>query len=69
MYDFGDGDGGLDGTLTMLALITGNTVFLSEEMKPMWITSLQGTGDFKNVNIKATSVAPYHVGIVSGWPE
>ena len=69
MYDFGDGDGGLDGTLTMLALITGNTEFLSSEMKPMWITSLQGTGDFKNVNIKSTAISPNHMGIVSGWPE
>ena len=68
MYDFGEGDGGLDGTLTMLATITGNTLFLSGE-KPMWITSLQGTGDFKNVNIKSTAVTPNHSGIVSGWPD
>ena len=52
----------------MLALITGNTLFLSGE-KAMWITSLKGTGDFKNVNIKSAAVTPNHIGIVSGWPE
>jgi hypothetical protein len=67
MYDFGDGDGGLDGTLTMLALITGNDLMLGE--RPMWITSLQGTGDFQNVKIKATTGGIGHTGIVKGWPE
>jgi hypothetical protein len=68
MYDFGDGDGGLDGTITMLALITGN----SESpwvSKPMFITSLQGTGDFANVQIQATAAVPGHAGVVIGWPE
>ncbi len=49
----------------LVGTITGNTLFLSGE-KPMWITSLQGTGDFvKNVNIKSTaSEAPNHSEVI-----
>jgi len=64
MYDFGDGDGGIDGTLTMLALRTSGLT------RPMNIRSLQGTGDLKNVIIQATQGAGFtHTGVVKGWPE
>ena len=67
-YDFGEGDGGLDGTITMLALLTGNSVIFGGEVV-MKITSLQGTGDFQNVNIQAAGVSGGHGGVVIGWPE
>jgi hypothetical protein len=64
MYDFGDGDGGIDGTITMLALTT------SGPNRAMHIRSLQGTGDLQNVVILATGGGGFtHTGIVSGWPE
>ena len=69
MYDFSAVLGGLDGTITMLALVTGNDLMLQPDTKPMFITSLQGTGDFKNVQIQATAISPNHMGVVSGWPE
>jgi hypothetical protein len=61
MYDFGDGDGGIDGTLSMLAVTAQDEV--------MWITSVGGTGDLQNVQVFATSLAPGHDGIVIGWPN
>ena len=61
MYDFGDGDGGIDGTLSMLAVTAQDEV--------MWITSVGGTGDLQNVQVFATALAPGHNGVVIGWPE
>ena len=62
MYDFGDGDGGLDGSIQMLAITAEDGV--------MHIRSLRGTGDLQNVQIQATSLGGFtHTGIVSGWPE
>jgi hypothetical protein len=72
MYDFGDDGVGPDGTISMryVANKGANNIF-----------SLAGTGDFKNVQIKATSwyfldvttIPPtmniFHEGLVSGWPE
>jgi hypothetical protein len=70
MYDFGDGDGGLDGTITMLALVTGNTASVFDpDAKPMFITSIEGTGDFSDVQIQATGGGLGHAGVVLGWPE
>jgi hypothetical protein len=68
MYDFSAVQGGLEGTLTMVALVTGNGQMLIDA-NPMFITSLQGTGDFKNVQILSSTGPMTHVGIVSGWPE
>lgn len=60
MYDFTNLDG-LEGTIQMLAIQTGET---------MHIRSLQGTGDFQNVQIQATlDELGSHTGVVIGWPE
>jgi hypothetical protein len=71
MYNFSAIPGGLEGTLSMLA--TKNNDDSS-------IVSVAGTGDFKNVQVKAT-ISPqwydaanlivniYHDGMVSGWPH
>jgi hypothetical protein len=70
MYDFGDGDGGLDGTITMLALVTGDSVSVFDpDVKTMFITSVEGTGDFSNVQIQAKGAGTGHEGVVIGWPE
>jgi len=62
MYDFSAVPGGIEGTLTMLA-ITANP-------GGMHIRSLQGTGDLQNVQIWATGADGLgHIGLVSGWPE
>ena len=68
MYDFSAVPGGLEGTIKLVALVTGNTLMLIGD-KPTYITSLQCTGDFQNVNIKATVAGLGHTGVVSGWPE
>jgi hypothetical protein len=71
MYNFSAVPGGLEGTLSMLATMK-NDVFS--------IVSTGGTGDFKNVQVKATNspiwfeeakliVHTYHTGMVSGWPN
>ena len=72
MYDFGDDGNGPDGTISMRYVVNNGANN---------INSLAGTGDFKNVQIKATawteldfvSIPPkvliFHEGIVSGWPE
>jgi hypothetical protein len=70
MYNFSAVPGGLEGTLSMLNVmdeVTGSGV------------SVGGTGDFKNVEVKATSynwfdaanlvINVYHDGMVSGWPK
>lgn len=68
MYDFGDG--GLDGTITMLALITGDPESIFDpEIKDMFITSIEGTGDFSDIKIQARSGGTGHEGVVLGWPE
>ena len=71
MYNFSAVPGGLEGTLKMLA--TSKDGVSS-------IVSVGGTGDFKNVQVKAT-ISPqwyeaakmvvniYHDGAVSGWPN
>lgn len=69
MYDFSAVPGGLEGTITMLALVTGDSSSPLGDSKPMFITSLQGTGDFRNVQIQATGAGLGHSGVVMGWPE
>lgn len=70
MYDFSAVPGGLEGTIRMLALITGDSEpGLLGESKPMFITSVEGTGDFANVQIQATGAGLGHGGVVIGWPE
>ena len=69
MYDFSAFAGGLSGTIKLVALVTGNSELVLGG-KPMLITSLQGTGDFANVQIQATAGATGgHEGVVIGWPE
>jgi hypothetical protein len=71
-YDFSAVPGGLDGTIRMRA--TGKDDVTS-------VRSLAGTGDFRNVEIKATKISAgdtfdpvtfvvgyVHEGCVSGWP-
>jgi hypothetical protein len=67
MYDFGDDDEGLDGTINLVALWTGGE-YLAKAGK---ITSIKCTGDFQNVQIQAAPDvgSPTHIGVVSGWPE
>ena len=72
MFDFSAYEGGLDGTLQMRAEFNAGGLF---------INSLAGTGDLRNVQVKATQtdeggfnpvtfdVTVVHRGIVSGWPE
>ena len=71
MYNFSAVPGGLEGTLSMLATMKDAVGS---------IVSVGGTGDFKNVEVKAT-ISPqwydaanlvvniYHDGMVSGWPK
>ena len=62
MYDFSAFPGGLEGTLSMLAITAEDGV--------MHIRSLKGTGDLQNVQIQATSPGGFaHIGIVLGWPQ
>ena len=60
-YDFSAVEGGIEGTLEMLA-ITANP-------GGMHIRSVRGTGDLQNVQIQATGVGMGHIGTVIGWPE
>ncbi len=67
MYDFSAVPGGIEGTLRMQAILTGDGSPLA-----LSINSLAGTGDLQNVMIKATShlgTPIVHDGIVSGWQE
>ena len=69
-YDFSAVPGGLEGTITLVALVTGNTASVFDpDAKAMLITSTECTGDFSNVKIQATSGGTGHVGVVIGWPE
>ena len=53
----------------MLALVTGNSELVLGG-KPMFITSVEGTGDFADVTILATAgPTGGHAGVVLGWPE
>ena len=62
MYDFSAIEGGLEGTIEMLAITAKEGI--------MHIRSLRGTGDLQNVQIQATSPGGFaHIGVVSGWPE
>ena len=71
MYNFSAIPGGLEGTLSMLATMKNDVSS---------IVSVAGTGDFKNVQVKATIPATWydaanlvinmhHDGMVSGWPH
>jgi hypothetical protein len=68
-YDFSAVPGGLEGTLTFVAIVSGNSLVLGGD-KAMHIFSTIGRGDFINVNVQATAGPDAtHMGIVSGWPE
>jgi hypothetical protein len=73
MYDFEDDGEGIDGTIRMRATWLSDDFFSFVTPGSFKITSLEGTGDLQNVNIKATntvaSVGSAHLGIVIGWPE
>jgi len=62
---------GIEGTINMHAMARGETIADLLGPGDMLITSMQGTGDLKNVNIKATTAGGgvTHMGIVSGWPD
>jgi len=61
---------GIQGTINMLAIARGETVADLTGYGEMMITSLKGTGDLQNVNIKATSTGGVtHTGTVIGWPD
>jgi len=62
---------GIEGTINMHAMARGETITDLLGPGDMLITSMQGTGDLKNVNIKATTAGGgvAHMGIVSGWPD
>jgi hypothetical protein len=60
VYDFSAVPDGIDGTLEMRFVSSMGTTS---------ITSLRGTGDLQNVQIKATASGTGHTGVVIGWPE
>ena len=72
MYNFSAVPGGLEGTLSMLTTAKDGVGS---------IVSVGGTGDFRNVEVKASYITPrwyeaatgvvhmYHDGAVSGWPN
>ena len=60
MYNFSAVPDGIDGTLEMRFISSMGTTS---------ITSLRGTGDLQNVQIKATGGGTGHIGVVIGWPE
>jgi hypothetical protein len=70
MYDFSAIPGGLEGTIKMNATVKDDATS---------VNSVLGTGDFKNVSIKATITTyldsvnlvtyAYFDGMVSGWPK
>ena len=71
MYDFSAFQGGIEGTLMMRAVSQGGRGSI--------ITSLAGTGDLQNVQIKAyvsnggfippVTITFEHEGLVQGWPN
>ena len=73
MYDFGDDGEGIDGTLRMRATWRSDDFFSFVTPGSFKITSLEGTGDLQNVNVKATNTiaeaGSAHLGTVIGWPE
>jgi hypothetical protein len=63
---------GIEGTISMHAKATAESFDDVTIPGAMLVTSMEGTGDLINVNIKATGGADIgvtHNGIVSGWPE
>jgi hypothetical protein len=70
MYDFSVVPGGLEGTIKMIARVRDDVTSVS---------SVEGTGDFRNVSIKATITTSldsitlltlvHFDGMVSGWPK
>ena len=69
MYNFLPASG-IEGTIQMHAVGTSDSFVDMMINQEMMITSMQGTGNLQNVNIKAVGVpGPGHIGIVSGWPE
>jgi len=72
MYDFSAVFGGIDGKLKMHALSKINDAADMGTAGMMKINSVWGTGDLRNVNIRATNGGPgnpSHVGKVCGWPD
>ena len=71
-YDFGDDGQGIDGKIDMRATWLSDDFFSFISPGSFKITSMDGTGDLQNVNIKATNaisaVGSSHVGTVIGWP-
>lgn len=60
---------GIEGTINMHSITKGESIADLLASGAMLITSMEGTGDLQNVNIKATTAEGGHSGIVSGWPE
>jgi hypothetical protein len=71
-YDFGEDGQGIDGKINMRATWLSDDFFSFISPGSFKITSIDGTGDLQNVNIKATNgvsaVGSSHVGTVIGWP-
>lgn len=71
-YDFGEDGQGIDGKINMLATWLSDDFFSFISPGSFKITSIDGTGDLQNVNIKATNglaaVGSAHVGTLIGWP-
>lgn len=60
---------GIEGTINMHAIAKGEIITDLFGPGAMLITSMKGTGDLQNVNIKATNAVGGHMGTVLGWPE
>ena len=70
LLDFSAFPNGIEGTLEMQLIAKGDTIFNCQAPGAMTISSLKGTGDLQNVNIKATSNGGFtQIGVVSGWPD
>ena len=72
MYDFSAVPGGIDGTLRMHAITRMKNASDLTVGGTMEIRSVYGTGDLRNVKVKATNGGPgnpSHIGTVCGWPD
>jgi hypothetical protein len=72
MYDFSAVPGGIDGRLRMHAITRMKNASDLTVGGTMEIRSVYGTGDLRNVKVKATNGGPgnpSHVGTVCGWPD
>ena len=72
MYDFSAVAGGIDGRLRMHAITRLKNASDLTVGGTMEIRNVYGTGDLRNVKIKATNGGPgnpNHVGTVCGWPD